>query len=153
MTDTSRRTRKTIVALAGGVLLVVAVAHVAVFARGDVTPLDPATPQGVVQQYSQAVIDGDVTTALTYLAPDIADSCERVRLASDDVRLTLLESTEREDTARVRVLVVTTYGLGPLGPDEYESEEAFDLVDVGGEWRIETAPWSLTVCAADGVPR
>ena len=46
----------------------------------------------------------------------------------EDLRITLLETTERDDTARVSVLIVTVYGSGPLGADEYESEEAFELV-------------------------
>jgi hypothetical protein len=96
------------------------------------------------------VVDGDVQTALTYLVPEISESCERVSRNGDDLRITLAETTERESSARVEVLVVTVYGSGPLGPDEYESEEVFDLVRVGGKWLIETAPWQLAVCAEGG---
>ena len=151
MSDSARRTRLTLIALASGVVLVVVIALIAVFARGGAAPLDAATPEGVVQRYSQAVVDGDVQTALTYLVPEVADDCERTSRTDEDLRITLLETTERDDTARVRVLVVTVYGSGPLGADEYESEEAFDLVKVDGDWLIETAPWQLVVCIESGV--
>jgi hypothetical protein len=150
MSDAARRSRITLIALAAGVALVVVVALIAVFTRGGTPPLDADTPEGVVQRYSQAVVAGDPQTAIDYLTPEIAEGCERVTTGGDDLRVTLLETTEREDTARVRVLVVTVYGTGPLGADEYESEEAFDLVKVGGEWLIETTPWPLTVCQESG---
>ena len=150
MSDTARRSRITLIALAAAVVLVVVVALIAVFARGGAAPLDPDTPEGVVQRYSQAVVDGDIETALTYLVPEVADSCERLSGNGDDLRITLAETTERESSARVEVLVVTVYGSGPLGADEYESEEAFDLVRVDGDWLIETAPWQLAICAEGG---
>jgi len=152
MSDSARRSRITLIALGAAVVLVVVIALIAVFARGDVEPLDPATPQGVVQRYSQAVIDGDVPTALTFLVPEVADTCQRVTRGGERLRITLLESTERDASARVRVLIVTTYGEQPFGADEYESEEAFDLVKVDGDWLVETAPWQLAVCAANGSP-
>ncbi|MCR2811365.1 MULTISPECIES: hypothetical protein [unclassified Microbacterium] len=148
--DHVRRSRAALIALISGVVLVVVVALIAVFARGGPALLDPATPEGVVQRYSQAVVDGDVSEALSYLAPDVADSCERIPLGTEDRRLTLLESSEREDTARVRVLVVTVYGSGPLGAGEYESEEVFELVRLDGDWAIDMAPWQLAVCVAGG---
>lgn len=150
MTDPARRSRITLIALVAGVVIVVVIALIAVFTRGGAAPLDEGTPEGVVQRYSQAVVEGDTAAAIAYLVPEVADSCERVPAGTDDLRLTLLETTEREGTARVRVLVVTVYGAGPLGSDEYESEEVFDLAKVGGEWLIETAPWQLTVCDPSG---
>ncbi len=77
MSDIDRRSRLTLAALIGGVVLVVVIALIAVFARGGAAPLDPATPEGVVQRYSQAVVDGDTQTALTYVVPEVADACVR----------------------------------------------------------------------------
>lgn len=150
MSDAARRTRITVIALISGVVLVVVIALIAVFTRGETAELDAGTPEGVVQRYSQAVVDGDVQTALTYLVPEVAEDCDRVPPGSEDIRLTLLETTERDETARVRVLIVTVYGTGPLGADEYETEDAFDLVKVDDEWLIETSPWQLAVCAESG---
>ena len=143
MSDTDRRSRLTLVALIGGVVLVVVIALIAVFARGGTAPRDLATPEGVVQRYSQAVVDGDAQTALTYVVPGVADACVRRFVSDEDARITVLETTERDDTAHVRVLIVTVYGTGPLGADEYEAESSFDLVKVDGDWRVEVAPWRL----------
>lgn len=151
MTDEARRTRITLIALAAGVVLVTMVALIAVFTRGGAAPLDAGTPEGVVQRYSQAVLAGDSHTAIDYLAPEIAATCERTSGATEDLRVTLLETTERGGTAHVRVLVITVYGTGPFGGDEYESEEAFDLVEVDGRWLIETTPWQLTICDQSGM--
>ncbi|MGZ8804271.1 MAG: hypothetical protein ACXWZG_03090 [Microbacterium sp.] len=151
MSDAATRSRITLIALISGVILVVVIALIAVFTRGEIAELDAGTPEGVVQRYSQAVVDGDVPTALTYLVPEVADTCDRVPMGSEDIRLTLLETTERDQTARVRVLIVTVYGTGPLGANEYESEDAFDLVKVDDEWLIETSPWQLAVCAESGM--
>ena len=122
------------------------IALIAVFARGGAAPLDPTTPEGVVQRYSQAVVDGDTKTALTYVVPEVADACVDRYVGDEDTRITVLETTERDDTAHVRVLIVTVYGTGPFGADEYEAESSFDLVKVGGDWLVEVSPWRLAVC-------
>lgn len=128
-----------------GVLVVVAL--IAVFTRGEPEPLDPGTPEGVVQQYSAAVIDGDEAAAEEFLVPEIVEDCVRMPTSgSEGMRVTLVDSTERDDTADVEVLIVTTYGDGPFGSSEYEERGVFDLVRVDGEWLIETAPWPLAIC-------
>lgn len=146
MSEDARPRRWALIALLAGVVLVVVIALIAVFARGGPAQFAADTPEGVVQRYSQAVIEGDTDTAMTYLVPEVAESCTRVPSRSTDYRLTLVETTEREQTARVDVLIATVYGSGPLGTNEYEYEEAFDLVKDGDSWLIEVAPWELTIC-------
>lgn len=150
MSDDARRSRGALIALLSTIGIVVVIALIAVFARGGPTQFDEDTPAGVVQRYSQAVIDGDIPAALGYLAPDVAESCDRVPAGTDDYRITLLDTVERDDTARVDVIIATVYGSGPLGSSEYESDEVFDLVKVGDAWLIEFAPWQLAICA-DGM--
>lgn len=153
MSDATRRTRLTITALIAGVVLVVVIATIVVLTRGGPTSFDADTPEGVVQRYSQAVVDGDATAARALLTREVSDSCEQLPLDAGKLRLTLLQTTERDDdTARVRVLVATIYGSGPLGADEYESEDAFDLVKVDGDWLISVTPWQLAVCVGSGMP-
>lgn len=131
----------------GLIALLVVVALIVVFTRGQPVPLDVATPGGVVQAYSTAVLDGDETTALRYLTVDARADCDRTSTpATDDIRITLVDTVERESSADVRVLIVTSYESGPFGASEYESEEAFDLVETNGDWLIDRAPWQLTVC-------
>ena len=125
---------------------VVVVALIAVFSRNAPAQYDEGTPEGVVQRYSQAVIDGDYDAARSYLVPAVADSCERVSSDGEDRRVTLLETSERDGTARVEVLVATVYGSGPFGVSEYENEGVFDLEKVGGDWLVATTPWELVLC-------
>lgn len=135
----------------GLIVLLVVVALVVVFSRGEPALLDADTPGGVVQRYSTAVLDGDETSAARYLSAAALADCDRDSRsvdssASDDIRISLVDTTERDSSADVRVLIVTSYGSGPFGSDEYESEDAFDLVKIDGDWLIDAAPWQLTVC-------
>ena len=122
------------------------IALVAVFTRGGATQYAADTPEGAVQRYTQAVVDGDEAGALTYVVPEVARSCDRAGTGTDDYRVTLITTTERDDTARVEVLVTTVTGSGALGGSEYESEEEFRLVKAGDTWLVESAPWQFAVC-------
>ncbi|HZK58575.1 MAG TPA: hypothetical protein VFC59_01710 [Cryobacterium sp.] len=134
-----------------GVLVVVAL--VAVFSRGEPRMLDAATPAGVVQRYAAAVIAGDETAAMAYLTPDLRAQCDRFENAStDNMRITLDSTTERADSADVNVTVVTFFeGGGPFGPTENEVAENFNLVKINGDWFISTTPWDLTICSNSAV--
>lgn len=129
------------------VVVVVAVALVAIFTRdGDsVYPAD--SPEGVVQRYAQAVVDGDSAAALAHLVPESAEECERWDTGAADYRITLLRSTERDTTARVEVIVSEVVGGGPFGPDEYQNQEVFGLERVDGDWKLVTTPWQFRICA------
>ncbi|TFC03255.1 hypothetical protein E3O42_07270 [Cryobacterium adonitolivorans] len=135
----------------GLIVLLVVAALIVVFTRSEPALLDAGTPGGVVQRYSTAALDGDETTAAGYLSAGALVDCDDstasgVSAGTDDVRITLIDTTERDSSADVRVLIVTSYGSGPFGSSEYESEEAFDLVRVDGDWLIDEAPWRLAVC-------
>lgn len=146
MSEAAPRRRWVLPALLGAVGLVVVIALVAVFTRGAAQDYAADTPEGVVQRYSQAVIDGDIDTALTYVVPEIADTCEENWYGEEDFRIALLGTTERESSTTVDVLITSVSGSGLLGPGESEQEGAFRLVDESGEWLIERAPWPLSVC-------
>jgi hypothetical protein len=148
------RRRDPVLLLVLGVLgLLVLVAVIVVFTRGQPAPLDADTPGGVVQRYSAAVLAGDEDLAAGYLSADaVAECAGEAPSITDDIRVTLRGTTERDTTADVRVSIVTTYdGAGPFGPNEYRSDDAFDLVKVDGAWLIDRAPWQLAVCPAGTV--
>ncbi|GLI28765.1 hypothetical protein ARHIZOSPH14_30070 [Agromyces rhizosphaerae] len=145
------RADRALIGIGIAIALVVVAAVIAVLVRGAPEQLDESTPEGVVQRYSAAVIAGDEQAALEYLVPELAESCERVERFDDEVRVSLVATTERESSADVEVAIVTTYGGGLFGPDEYRSDGSFDLVRVDDEWRIESVPWELAVCAPGGV--
>ena len=139
----------------GLIILLVVVALVVVFTRSAPALLDADTPGGVVQRYSTAVLDGDETTAARYLSAAALADCDSGTTsadssATDDIRVTLVDTTERGSSADVEVLIITSYGSGPFGSSEYESEDAFELVRVDGAWLVDEAPWRLIACPPRG---
>jgi hypothetical protein len=138
-----------------GVLAVlVLVALVVVFTRGQPAPRDPDTPAGVVQLYSTAVLAGDEDQAARYLSAGALADCDRNWSAgTEDIRVILRGTVERDSAADVRVTLITSDAGGLFGPDEYQTDDVFDLVRVDDDWLIERAPWQLTVCPGDGEDR
>ena len=130
-----------------GVLVLVAL--IVVFTRGQPAPLDAGTPGGVVQRYSAAVLAGDEELAAEYLTEDALADCDGSSPSiTEDIRVTLLGTEERASSADVRVSIVTSYDDGLFGPNEYTADDTFDLVAVDGDWLIDQAPWQLMVCPA-----
>lgn len=146
MVEQSRRSRMVMIALAAGIALVVIVALIAVFTRSGPAEYAADTPEGVVQRYAQAVVDGDLDTAESYLVPARADSCVYRPIEVVDVRVTLLDTTERGDLATVEVGIAASYGGGLFGSSTYEYEGQFNLQQVDGDWLVVSAPWELTIC-------
>jgi hypothetical protein len=126
----------------------VLVALIVVFTRGAPPLSDESTPEGVVQRYVTAVLEGDEQEAAEYLTEDAIKDCDTFFPdRTSDIRVTLVSTTERETSADVRVSIVTSYGDGdPFGGSEYETEDVFDLVKVDGDWVIDLAPWPLSIC-------
>ena len=146
----ARRDRALLVVL-GLIVLLVLVALVVVFTRGAPEPLDAGTPGGVVQRYTAAAVDGDEDTAARYLTATALANCDRYsEPGTDDIRVTLLDTTERVSSADVRVSIVTFYDAGPFGSSESESEDVFELVRADEGWLIDVAPWQLMVCPPTG---
>jgi len=147
MSATPGKPDRSLIVILGVIAALVIVALAVVFTRGEPAPLDPDTPEGVVQLYAQAVLAGDEQTAADYLSEGRLDNCDRVDPGPlDNVRLTLVSSTVRENSADVRVSIVTATDNGPFGASEYENEDILDLVNTNGRWLIDRTPWQLTIC-------
>lgn len=148
MDASARQPDRTLIVILGVIGALVVVALVVVFTRGAPASLDASTPEGVVQRYAAAVLEGDEESAIDYLVPELGDPCQRIGpTASEGVSVTHVSTTEREDTADVRVLIVTSYEGGLFGSSQYEEEVDFDLVKVGDRWLIESTPWQFAVCS------
>lgn len=141
------RPDRTLFAILAALAVLVIVALAVVFTRGEPAPLDAATPAGTVQRYAAAVIDGDEKAAAAHLSEAARKRCGAAeRHVVDKLRITLVGTTERADSADVRVLITFIQGGGPFGSSEYQEEDVFDLVRTGDKWLIERAPWQLSVC-------
>lgn len=148
MTDAARKPDRILLVLLGVIGVLVVVALAVVFSRGDPAPLDEASPAGVVQRYSTAVIDGDLATAETYLADSARTMCHGPFPGEPrPARVVLVSTSERDQSATVRVSIVNSSQGGPFGPSEYEMEDIFSLVQAGGDWKISQAPYQLMACA------
>jgi hypothetical protein len=142
-----------LLAILSAIALLVVVALAVVFTRGGPEVLDASTPQGVVQRYSTAVIDGDTATANSYLTEAAKSVCRGYYDSGPrPVRVVLISTTERDDSAQVRVSLVSSGGGGPFGSSEYEMEDRFALVKSGGRWLIEQAPYQLVSCTGLSKP-
>ena len=142
----SKPDRALIVVLAVTALLVV-VALIVVFVRSAPAQLDPDSAEGVVQRYATAVLSGDEDAAADLLSSAAKEDCgEIVEPWTDGMRVTLVSSTERATSAEVRVDIITYYDGGLFGGSEYTEPGTFELVQSGGDWRIDTVPWQLSVC-------
>ena len=138
---------RTLIVILGTIAALVLVALMVVFTRGAPEQLDPSTPEGVVQAYSAAVLDGDETAAAAFLTATAVNDCARFGWGpTDNLRVVLVSTTVRPNSADVVVSLVTSSDDGPFGASEYEFESNFDLVRADGAWLIETAPWELSIC-------
>lgn len=151
MQTPSGRPDRTLVVILSVIALVVILALVVVFTRGAPAALDPSTPEGVVQTYTNAVIASDRGAATELLAKSVRDNCERTDIGTTSgIRLTLISTNVKGDTAVIRVAVSADPGSGPFGGSGYESEDTFTLVKESGDWKIDSAPWMIAMCYNQG---
>ena len=139
-----------VLAIAVGVIAVIAVIATVFSATRPVTEHDRGTPEGTVQRYVSAVVAGDNQRAGALLAPSSDCSVEDLDRAHhpDDVRVVLRDTDVEGDTARVTVNVVISTG-GPFDGSEYREEHVFRLSRASGEWRITGEPWPMFACAKE----
>ena len=60
--------------------------------------------------------------------------------------MVLISTTERDDTATVRISIVHAAPDGPFGPAEYSEEAVIGLVKSNGRWLINELPYNLQAC-------
>lgn len=132
------------------VVLVLAVAALVAAAVYAVTRpakvWDRDTPQGAVQAYVAAVLDGDAAVAAALLTPDspcAATDLDRV-LVQNGTRVDLVGTDVQGAQARVRVLIGVDSGAQPFGGGA--EERTFRLTRTGTQWRIDGIPWPLYEC-------
>ncbi|CAH0257364.1 MULTISPECIES: hypothetical protein [unclassified Arthrobacter] len=141
------RPDRTLLAILVAIAVLVMVALTVVLTRGEPAPLAESTPAGVAQRYAAAAIAGDEAAAAAYLTPAARNKCSaEARPVARNLRVTLVSTTERPESADVRVLITVSEPGGPFGSAEYQVEDVFDLVRSGNGWLIDTAPWQLSVC-------
>jgi hypothetical protein len=102
--------------------------------------LDPASPEGTVQQYLDALGRGDFDTAASFWATTGCTPESEIPTMPTDVAAALEDVTEDGDGA-VTVVVRITQSPSDLMGGAYDYQEWFRLVDEDGTWRIEQPAW------------
>ena len=121
-----------------GVLAVVALVLIGL--NREPEQFDPATPEGTVQSYIAALIDGDFETAASFWADDecLPTSMEPTG-GAPDISATLVDVDIEGEDATV-VIAITENTTDPLD-GIYEFEEWFTLVNGEDGWKIRQLSW------------
>ena len=132
----------------GAVVLLAVLAGVVV-ANRDTPDLNPGTPEGVVQEYLQAVFDGDYPAGAGLLSP--SSGCDVADLAAgyvpESARIVLDHSAVTGDHAVVTVKVTEGTGGGPFDSG-YSHTERITVQRESGVWKITGSPWLLSSCGS-----
>ena len=135
-----------VLAIVGVVVVLVVVLTAVLAAQRSVTRYDRSSPEGTVQTYVAAVLDGDRQRAAALLAEGGPCGIEDLDLAYPPTydRVLLVRSTTDGDTARVEVDAVESEG--PFGAFSFRERLAFELERSGSGWAITGQPWPMYEC-------
>ncbi len=140
--------------LLGSTAALVVAAVVLVAAGGRTARFASDTPEGVVQRFVKATLDGDVTRARSFAAaepgPAEADCTVADVGSGADARVVLVRTRRDDDRAVVTVKISGVRGFGSLGPVYETARDDFVLRQVDGEWTITAAPWPFATCNPKG---
>lgn len=135
--------------LVGSVVSLAVVAGVVV-ANRSVPDVDPGTPEGVVQEFLQHIVDGDYPAAADLLAPssgcDLSDVS--AAYAPESARVVLEDSAVDGDRAVVTVDVTEGSGDDLFGSSGYSHTERITVERDDGAWKIAGSPWLLYSCGS-----
>lgn len=121
-----------------GVAAVVALVLIGLNREPD--QFDPDTPEGTVQLYIAALVDGDFDTAASFWAGDdcLPESSEPTGGTPDvSARLVRVDGNDDEST----VVIAITDNTGDPINGIYEYEEWFTLVNGDDGWKIRQPSW------------
>lgn len=137
---------------AAGVLIIGALALA--WGRSSTEEYDPATPEGVVQSFIKAMLEGDYEAAEAFVDPALLPpltnddnaplpytSCE-LGIIGDEITWIGLEDVRiRGDRAVVEIRMTRLPNDVLSGP--YDQQESFDLENTGPGWIITRVPYSF----------
>lgn len=152
MTETPQSAYLRWLALAAVVVVIIGLVVVALVRQP--VELDPASPEGTVQSYLQAISEERWEDAYAALDPEEFGHCDPFDISSSmpsQPFSATLGSTRGNDSemsegtpppgGAARVSVRLRFGSeGPFG-SSWETTEVFRLKELGGVWRITGEPW------------
>lgn len=145
MQPTAVQRDRTLIAIVSVIIAIVVIAVIVVFTRGGPVEVDPTSPEGTVQSYTQAIIAGDTPAALDLLTSNVREDCIAAEpYLTQDLRMTVVSTKISGDTATVRVSMLN--GGGIFDGMESGFNESFSLVKSSDGWEIVGTPWQLMIC-------
>ena len=105
-----------------------------------------SSPEGVVQMYLTAIIEGKNDQAASYFATDSECDASDIDRAyvSETLRVNLVSTSIDGDSAYVKI-DANTGASGPFD-DGYTESHTYRLSKDSGGWLIEGIPWPLWDC-------
>ena len=161
-----KSTDKILVAIVGGIILLVAVAFAVTLARPKQGYLPDDTPEGVAQNYLLALLEKDYARAYAYLSPNLAGYPETLDIFIRDaekyswnfgdyssVTLALQAVEIQGDYATVSMLASQFRG-GSL----FDSGEVIETFDMNlrlenGQWKLSNSERYFSWCWTDNTKR
>ncbi len=144
--------KRTSLILLGATVILVVLAFVLVLTRGAGSPVDPKSPEGVVQSYVTSLLAGDQEQAAALLTAQALKDCPNGTIGDqNDLRVALLSTRLTGSGATVLVSITETRVRGPFGMGESGYEDSFALVPRQDSWAIDSAPWPLLACTSPAV--
>ena len=135
--------------IGGGVLAILVVIAAVLSLRGPAS-FDSGTPESVVQEYVNAVFDGDSSVAHSQLADDLARGCSERELRTswvpDEARVVLVGTTTAGDDTRVHIQIIEPDGGLGMPISDYARDVTFVLTEQEDGWRISEPPWPIEYC-------
>jgi len=129
------------------VTILIVVTLVAIFStRRSAVTLNPATPQGTVQAYLAALLEGNNAKAAQYLAPESGCNVQDLDRAyvMHTARVVLVKTEVAGTGAQVWVSIEIPSG-GPF--ETFNTEDhTFRLIGANGRWLLTGIPWPLYNC-------
>ena len=130
-----------------GVVLALAVAVAAIVTSLRPSPqLDPATPEGTVQAFFQAVEADDWEGVRTVLSTDLQEDCEASELAQfrDDIGRAVISDVQAAGSETIVEVRVTRVVIDdPLNPYSYDDTFHFVMAQQGGRPVVAELPWQF----------
>ncbi len=139
-----RHSRIVLMVIGGVAVVLIAVAIVV--AVQPPQEFDSGTPEGTVQAYFRAILDGDEDLALSYIDEELLVGCSRFELGyvtPDSARVVIAKTEIDGDEARVDVVITETWGEGPFGGGSNTFDETLVMTRSDGVWLISRVPWPV----------
>ena len=146
--------RNRIVAVALGAAIVVSLVLLGVSAlMEDPVPLDPDTPEGVVQSFVVAIAEERWLDARTLLDSELAEACEVSDLSlagGEDISRVVIDGVSQDErSAVVDVTIVHTSLDNPINPSTWDEDVSFILTIEDGGWVIDELSWPYVPCRVE----